>query len=358
MNFTDLFTFIPLIIAFLAVVIFTPFVRKTLLTANITDNPIVSEHSHKKGTPTMGGIAIILGLLLILCIYSDNKILVITSGVMAVASIVGMFDDLLGLKTKEFQKVARNATSHPVEIGRLTLHPGEEARIATPKAREEMDELVNKGEIKIIREVPIKSEMKEGEKIITQIVVSLFLVASGAVPFVLSGFNVGLLSIPIAIIGVVGAINAVNLIDGMDGLASGVMGIASIACAIFSILTGRLDVSVAFLALAGVCFGFLVYNKIPASIFMGDTGAFALGGFYATAAILGDVIIFAVVAITVPIVSVIISLMHRAKIIKLPVEPLHHTLNYKGLSEVKIVALYWTTTIIICVVALYFYKLF
>lgn len=358
MNFTDPFTFIPLIVAFLAVVFFTPLVRRTLLTANITDNPIVSEHSHKRGTPTMGGIAIILGLALILCIYSGNKILVIATGVMVVASIIGLFDDLLGLKTKEFQKVGKNVSSHPVELGRLTLKPGEEARVATPKAREDVDELVKKGEIKIIREVPIKSEVKERDKIFTQIIVSLFLVASGAVPFVLSGFNVGLLSIPIAIIGVVGAINAINLIDGMDGLASGVMGIASVACAIFSILTGRLDVSVTFLALAGVCFGFLVYNKIPASIFMGDTGAFALGGFYAAAAILGDVVIFAVVAIAVPIVSVVISLMHRAKIIKLPVEPLHHTLNYKGLSEGKIVALYWVTTIIICVIALYFYQLF
>lgn len=358
MNSMDLFTFIPLIIAFLAVVFFTPFVRRTLLNANITDNPIVSEHSHKQGTPTMGGLAIILGLVLILCIYSGNKILVITTGVMLVAAIIGLFDDVLGLKTKEFQKVARNIASHPVELGRLMLKPGEEARVATPKAKNDVDELVKQGKIEIIREVPIKNEIKEREKILSQIFISLFLVLSGAVPFVLSGFNVGLLSIPIAIIGVVGAINAVNLIDGMDGLASGVMGIASLACAIFSILTGRIEVAVAFMALAGVCFGFLVYNKIPASIFMGDTGSFALGGFYAAAAILGDVIIFAVIAIAVPIISVIISLLHRSKIIKLPVEPLHHTLNYKGLSEGKIVALYWLITLIICITALYFYKLF
>ncbi len=157
----------------------------------------------------------------------------------------------------------------------------------------------------------------------------------------------GLLSIPIAIIGVVGAINAVNLIDGMDGLASGVMGIASLFCAIFSLLTSRFDIAIAFMALAGVCFGFLVYNRMPASIFMGDTGAFALGGFYASASILGDLIVFAVIVIAVPIISVVISLLHRSHVIKLPVEPLHHTLNYKGLSEGKIVALYWVTTLVI-----------
>jgi phospho-N-acetylmuramoyl-pentapeptide-transferase len=358
LNFLNIYIFIPLIIAFVAVVFFTPFVRRTLLSANITDNPIVSEHSHKQGTPTMGGLAIILGLILIACIYSWNQILLIATGVMVVAAIIGLFDDLLGLKTKEIQKVAKNITSQAIELGRLMLQPDEEARVATPKAKKDVDELVKEGKIEIIREIPIKSEMKEREKILSQIIVSLFLVVSGVVPFVLSGFSVGLLSIPIAIVGVVGAINAVNLIDGMDGLASGVMGIASLACSIFSILTGRIDVAIAFMALAGVSLGFLVYNRIPASIIMGDTGAFALGGFYAAAAILGDVIIFAVIAIAVPVISVIISLLHRSHVIKLPVEPLHHTLQYKGLSEGKIVALYWVTTLIICIIALYFYKLF
>jgi len=354
----DPFTFFPFIIAFLAVVFFTPFVRRILLSANITDNPIVSEHSHKQGTPTMGGLAILLGLLLILCIYSGFKILVIITAVMLVAAIIGLFDDLIGLKTKEFQKVTKNISSQTIELGRLMLKPGEEARVATPKAKEDVDELIKQNKVKVIREVPIKSEIKEREKILSQILVSLFLVLSGSVPFILSGYNVGLLSIPIAIIGVVGAINAVNLIDGMDGLAAGVIGIASLACAIFCILTGRIEVAIAFMALSGVCLGFLVYNRIPASIFMGDTGSFALGGFYAAAAILGDLIVFAVIAITVPIISVIISLLHRSNIIKLPVEPLHHTLHYKGLSEGKIVALYWFTTLIICIIALYFYQFF
>jgi phospho-N-acetylmuramoyl-pentapeptide-transferase len=62
-----------------------------------------------------------------------------------------------------------------------------------------------------------------------------------------------------------------------------------------------------------------------------------------------------VIALAVPIISVVVSLMHRAHIIKLPVEPLHHTLNYKGLSEKKIIALYWGLTLIICAAAIYFY---
>jgi phospho-N-acetylmuramoyl-pentapeptide-transferase len=89
---------------------------------------------------------------------------------------------------------------------------------------------------------------------------------------------------------------------------------------------------------------------------MGDTGAFALGAGYITAGFLGDIIYFAVIALSVPIFSVVISLMHRVHIIKLPVEPLHHTLHYKGLSEKKIVAIYWSTTLVICLSAILIYQ--
>ncbi len=358
LNLGLLTSIIPFIIAFVGVVFFTPYVRLALLKAGITDNPIVSEHSHKKGTPTMGGLAIILGMLLILSLYYQNKLVVLTVGLMVVAAIIGLLDDLIGLKIKEFQKVVKNIYSKPVEIGMITLEPGNEARIITSKAKKQLDKLSNLNRIEVIREIPIKSELRESNKILAQIMVSLFLVISGAIPTTLSGFHVGLLAIPITIIGVVGSINAVNLIDGMDGLASGILGMASVACAIFSILTGRVDTAIVFMAIGGVCFGFLVYNKIPASIFMGDIGSFALGGLYAAAAIMGDVIIFAVVVLAVPIISVIISLMHRAGIINLAVEPLHHTLNHIGWSESKIVVTYWAATLIICVGALYFYHLF
>ena len=142
----------------------------------------------------------------------------------------------------------------------------------------------------------------------------------------------------------------------MDGLAAGIIAIASFASAIFAISSGNSGGSLPFIVIAGACVGFLVFNKYPASIFMGDTGAFALGAGYITAAFLGDVIYFAVIALGVPIISVVVSLLHRAHIIKLPVEPLHHTLNYKGLSEKKIVLIYWAATVIICAVALYGYK--
>jgi phospho-N-acetylmuramoyl-pentapeptide-transferase len=350
----ELFIFL---LAFLSTVLFTYFIKKFLKYADVKDNPIVTEHSHKAGTPTMGGLAILMGVLLIACVYYTDKNLILTVMIMMTAGIVGLMDDLIGLKTKEIQQVIRNISPNPVEIGRLTLKTGENARVTTPKAKKDLEKLLENNSVEIIGEAPIKSEVKENEKIIAQILVSLFLIASGAVGASVLGFNIGLLIIPIVIFGIVGAINSVNLIDGMDGLAAGILAIASTATAIFAIYTGNTGGSIPFIVIAGACFGFLVFNKYPASIFMGDTGSFALGAGYITAAFLGDVIYFAVIAIAVPIISVIVSLLHRAHIIKLPVEPLHHTLHYKGFSEQKIVLIYWGATLIICAAALYIYSI-
>ena len=107
-----------------------------------------------------------------------------------------------------------------------------------------------------------------------------------------------------------------------------------------------------FAILTALTLGFLVFNKYPATIFMGDTGSFALGAGFATAVLITDIPYFGVLALAVPIVSVIISLIHRVKIIRLPVEPLHHTLHYKRISEKKIVFSYWLLTALVCVIGI------
>jgi phospho-N-acetylmuramoyl-pentapeptide-transferase len=299
-----------------------------------------------------------MGVLLLACVFYSDKNLVLTVIIMMTAGIVGLMDDLIGLKTKEIQKVIVNISPKEVEIGRLTLKTGENARVTTPKAKKDLEYLLKNNLVEITGEAPIKSEIKENEKIFAQILVSLFLIASGAVGASILGFNIGLLIIPVVIFGIVGSINSVNLIDGMDGLAAGIIAIASIASTIFMISNGNPNGSLPFIVIAGACFGFLVYNKYPASIFMGDTGSFALGAGYITAAFLGDIILFAVLALAIPIISVIVSLLHRAHIIKLPVEPLHHTLNYKGLSEKKIIVIYWGATVLVCAATLYAYRVF
>ena len=336
---------------FFAAVVFTWFVRKVLRDADLTDNPIVSEHRHKAGTPTMGGIAFLFTILLIVSLYYRNLYILIISLVMLTGGVMGLLDDLLGLRVKEYQKVVKNVSDSVVPIGLLDLGVGEEARVTTEKAKEQVGGLIDEGKLELVAEIPIKYEPGEGIKIIVQLLPGLFLALTGTVT-TLGGYNLGILAIPIVMIGVLGAINAVNLIDGMDGLAAGIVAIASFACCVYGLLFRNPSALYPFGMLGTICLGFLVFNKYPASIFMGDTGSFVLGTGYAASVFMTDMPYFGVLALSVPIVSTIISLMHRAHIITLPVEPLHHTLNYKGISEVKIVLSYWLLTFVVCAIGI------
>ena len=338
---------IKFFIIFFATVIFTWFVRKVLRDADLTDNPIVSEHRHKAGTPTMGGIAFLFTILLALSLYFRNNDILIISFIMLTGGVMGLLDDLLGLRVKEYQKVVKNVSDSIVPIGLLDLGVGEEARITTDKAKEQVGKLVEEGKLEVVAEIPIKYEPSEEVKIIVQLIPGLFLGFTGVVTSC-GGFELGILAYPVLMIGVLGAINAVNLIDGMDGLAAGIVAIASFACCVYGLLFRNPSALYPFGMLGTICLGFLVFNKYPASIFMGDTGSFVLGTGYAASVFMTDMPYFGVLALSVPIVSTIISLMHRAHIITLPVEPLHHTLNYKGISEVKIVLSYWLLTFIVC----------
>lgn len=350
------------IITFAASLAFTYFIRKILIGANISDNPIVSEHRHKTGTPTMGGIAFLFVVLFVGAIYFENQYIFITLLIMLTAGIAGLLDDLIGFKVKEYQKLVKNITDSPLTIGQLTLNPGEEARAATPKAKAMVDDLLSEKKLELIAKLPIKNEMGELEKIIGQLVIGIFLIVTGTIttlggfsmgPFILlGGTAIGIVAIPVVIIALIGAINAVNLIDGMDGLASGIIAIASFACVIFGFINGNNGAILVFMILTAISLGFLVFNRYPASIFMGDIGSFALGGGFATGVLITNIPYFGVLSLAVPIFSVIISLFHRAHIIKLPVEPLHHTLNYKGISEKTIVFSYWVFTAIICLIGL------
>ena len=349
MNNIDLI--ILFLITFCASIFFTWYVKRILTKARITDNPIVSEHRYKSGTPTMGGIAFLFSISIIISLYYQNTPILIVSFMMLSGGIVGLVDDLIGLKVKEVQKIVINKTNQVIRLGRLDVEPNEEVRVATPKAKTEVNQLLNEGKVEVIGEVPIKTEPEELEKIICQIVLGLCLALTGFVTS-LGGFQLGILAFPVVIIAVLGSINCVNLIDGMDGLAAGIVAIASIACCVYGYLFGQPDIIPVFLIIATLCLGFLVFNKYPASIFMGDTGSFVLGTGYAAAVLVCDIPYFGVIALGVPIISVVISLLHRAHIIKLPVEPLHHTLNHYGMSEIKIVIIYWISTILLCLIGI------
>ena len=254
------------LITLFATIFFTWYVKRILVQARIADNPIVSEHRHKSGTPTMGGIAFLFTISLIIALYQNTPILIV-SFIMLTGGIVGLVDDLIGLKVKEVQKIVVNTSQEVLVLGRLNVSPGEEVRVATPKAKAEVDDYIKSGKMKMVGEVPIKTEPEELEKIICQIVIGLLLALTGMVT-TLGGYQLGLLAIPIVIIAVLGSINSVNLIDGMDGLAAGIIAIASISCCVYGYLFAQPEVIPIFLILAGICLGFLVFNKYPASIFM------------------------------------------------------------------------------------------
>ncbi len=347
------------VLTIIVTALFTAAVRRELLKADIRDNPIISEHRQKSGTPTMGGFGILIGIsLMALITFTWNAVsyLHITVLMMVVAGIFGMFDDLLGFKVKEYQKVVKNTSDEPVQLGLLTLQPGEEARVASPKAKKDYEKIVEQEhKLELIDEIPIKTETTEKEKIFTQFILACFLIVPGVLSSNIMGHNIGLLMIPLAIFAIIGSINSVNLIDGMDGLAAGIIAIASVASALYAGAVVGSVASLPFVVIAGASVGFLVLNHYPAKIFMGDTGSYALGTGYMVAALLGDSLVFSIIALAVPIVSVIISLLHRSHIITLPVEPLHHTLNYHGMSEQKIILLYWGITLIVSVIALFLF---
>jgi UDP-GlcNAc:undecaprenyl-phosphate GlcNAc-1-phosphate transferase len=150
-----------------------------------------------------------------------------------------------------------------------------------------------------------------GVKFILQIVAALIAVSQGVVieaianPFSFGGesyLEFGVFSIPITVIWIVAVTNSVNLIDGLDGLADGVSTISALAMLIIALMLGNLEMATICAALVGACLGFIPYNRNPAQIFMGDTGATFLGYILATVSVTGLFKLYAVISFVVPFI--------------------------------------------------------
>lgn len=140
--------------------------------------------------------------------------------------------------------------------------------------------------------------------------------------------------------------NTVNLTDGLDGLAAGTMLLASLGYAIICRLAGHDGLVVFALAVAGGCLGFLVYNRYPAKVFMGDTGSLALGGALGMLAILTgtELLLFVIGGIFVAeALSVIIQVLSfrltGRRVFRM--SPLHHHFELCGWHETRVVAMFW-----------------
>ena len=178
------------------------------------------------------------------------------------------------------------------------------------------------------------------------VVDTLHLPYSIAIPFTHTDISIGLLYYPFVVLVIVGASNAVNLTDGLDGLASGCCVIAFSAYAMFCYMTGFNDLGYFIIILAGSCIGFLFFNYHPAKIFMGDTGSLALGGAIAGISVMTRtelLLIFLGLIFVLEALSVIIQVasfqLTGKRVFKM--SPLHHHFELSGWSEVHVVSAFW-----------------
>ncbi len=297
-----------------------PFLKRLKIGQSIREEGPKSHIATKSGTPTMGGLLIILGTI-IATITSGNfsKEVIVSILSMLSFGLVGFLDDYIkvvlkrNLGLKAYQKI----------IGQLIFA----VLLAVYGAKHSVD----------------------GTKLI--------------IPFTNIHLELGIFYIPFAVFAIVGIVNGVNLTDGLDGLNSGVTLIVMSAFALIANSFSMFDSSyngivIVSAATAGACLGFLRYNAHPAKIFMGDTGSLALGGMLAAVAI-NTSLIFVLPIIggiyIVEILSVIIQVSYYKKTKKrvFKMAPIHHHFEMCGWKETKVVAVFWLATVILAFIGIY-----
>lgn len=162
------------------------------------------------------------------------------------------------------------------------------------------------------------------------------------------------LYIPFAIIVMLAATNAINLTDGIDGLSSSVTTIILTALTVIAIILQVKEVTIFGSALAGACLGFLLFNLYPSKVMMGDTGSLLLGGAVAGMALYLKMPIILLIIAIIPVIetlSVIIQVAYFKatgnRFFKMA--PLHHHFELKGWKENKVVSIFSIITLIACI---------
>ncbi|HUT73711.1 MAG TPA: phospho-N-acetylmuramoyl-pentapeptide-transferase [Armatimonadota bacterium] len=269
-------------------------------------------HHTKQGTPTMGGVIIIIALVAGTVVSATvMRDVLLPGGTSAVAIVVGLAVGfgLIGLADD------RAIIKHQRSLG---LRAREKLVLQFALAAGFLYLISQLGFANLVVRMPFSQR-----------------------PLALGGWYY-----PLAAVFIVGTSNSVNLTDGLDGLAAGLAAMAGIAIAALATVNGYPAVSAMCYALAGACVGFLWYNAHPARIFMGDTGALALGAALAGAAIMCKVepwllvigVIFYLEALSVVIQVVHFRLTGR-RILRM--SPLHHHLELGGWPEPLIVSRMW-----------------
>lgn len=273
-------------------------------------------HLEKAGTPSMGGVLILLALAVAVVLTSSmgrdvSIALLATLGY----GVIGLLDD--GLKI----------------IAKRSL--GLRAR----------DKLV--GQIGIALLISLFALSQDGLN--TSLIVPFVKTSIELHPVVFVIFN---------ILVMVAASNAVNITDGLDGLAAGTTATAALAFAILAWLSGSHDLAVFFAAVAGACLGFAWFNAHPAQVFMGDTGSLGLGAALAAGAILTGTTLFLPIIgglFVVETLSVIIQVAYfrltKGKRV-FRMAPLHHHFELGGWSETTVMIRFWLLGLVCAAVGL------
>ncbi len=155
-----------------------------------------------------------------------------------------------------------------------------------------------------------------------------------------------------------GSSNAVNLTDGMDGLSSGVTIIALIPYAIIACVQQKYTVLMFVLCLIGALLGYLYYNKKPARVFMGDTGALALGGVLAALAMVTKTELSLILIAGIPVIETLCVIIQQVSVRAVhkrvfPYTPIHYAFRIKGMPEVNIVRMFWVVEAIFACIGLF-----
>lgn len=175
------------------------------------------------------------------------------------------------------------------------------------------------------------------------------------VPFIDKYVDFGWMYVPFVAFVVVAMANSVNLTDGLDGLSSGVTALVAFFFAIVAMKFGQSSAGVFSCALSGACIGFLIFNRHPAKLFMGDTGSMALGGALASAAIimkaelLLPIVGFIYVMEALSVIIQVISFKATGKRV-FKMAPIHHHFEMCGMKEKNVVFMFWFIALVCCII--------
>jgi phospho-N-acetylmuramoyl-pentapeptide-transferase len=317
--------FMTAVLALLAAAVLFPFWIKLLKIRNIgqqvrADGP--QGHLVKQGTPTMGGVLILLVVVgIYLAMGRVDRFGVIAMFAMIACGILGFADD--------YAKVLKERS--------LGLRPRAKLLWQTAIAVVFGLLAVNWVQLPTVVSLPLTGRGLELGVLTTHVRLGMVAIA---IPWLYLGLVAFMM---------VATSNTVNLTDGLDGLAAGTVMIVMLAYAGIAFREQRLEVALFAAAIAGANIGFLWYNSYPADIFMGDTGSLGLGGAIAALAIITKTELLLVliggiyVAEGLSVILQVVSFKLTGKRI-FRMAPIHHHFEMKGWSETKVMVRFWIVT--------------